>query len=93
MSDFGHLDPMGVDESSVIDRIATNKRITELEVMVATYKIKYEHAFEMAHDLGMTLRRRMHGPQVEAMRQAETVLRFYDEWCKTGLSRHYPEPK
>lgn len=30
----GNLDPMGVDESSVIDRIATNRRICELESQV-----------------------------------------------------------
>jgi hypothetical protein len=84
---------MGVDESSIIDRIETNKRIAEIEVMAATYKIKYEHAFAMAHDLGMALRMvTTYGALAVHRKQADTALRFYDEWRKTGLSRHYPEP-
>ena len=35
MADYGNLDPMGVDESSVIERIAVNRRICELESVLA----------------------------------------------------------
>jgi hypothetical protein len=31
--DYGNLDPMGVDESSVIERIEVNRRIQGLEFM------------------------------------------------------------
>jgi hypothetical protein len=88
MTDFGNLDPMGVDESATIDRIETNRRIAELEVTLAATRIQYEQARDLCHDLGMTLRRTQHGPHYETGRQVVTMLKCYDSWKVTGVHPH-----
>jgi hypothetical protein len=65
-------------------------RIKELEVVVAATRIQYEHARRMVHDLGMTLRRLNNQGLAINHKQAETMLRAFDEWKTTGLHPHHP---
>lgn len=54
--DYGNLDPMGVDESSVIERIEVNRRICELESQVARLTMERDKARSLAETVLRSVR-------------------------------------